>query len=120
MLEAAADRKAEDPVALALKGIATFTDAFVIVGGAQRRQTQAICDAIVERLAGKDVHPGHVEGYDLGDWILIDFSDLVVHVFTRETREFYNLEGLWGDAPKVALESAQSRRNKGTSAARKS
>ena len=120
MLEAAADRKAEDPVALALKGIATFTDAFVIVGGAQRRQTQAICDAIVERLAEKEVHPGHVEGYDLGDWILIDFADLVVHVFTRETREFYNLEGLWGDAPKVALGSAQSRRNKRTSAARKS
>jgi ribosome-associated protein len=120
VLEAAADRKAEDPVALALKRIASFTDAFVIVSGTQRRQTQAICDAIVERLADKGVHPGHVEGYDLGDWILIDFADLVVHVFTRETREFYNLEGLWGDAPKVAPARAQSRRNKGTSAARKS
>ena len=120
VLEAAADKKAEAPVALALKGIASFTDAFVIVGGTQRRQTQAICDAIVERLGQKGERPGHVEGYDLGDWILIDYADLVVHVFTLETREFYNLEGLWGDAPKMALGSAQSRRNKGTSAARKS
>lgn len=120
MLEAAADKKAEDPVALGLKGIASFTDAFVIVGGSQRRQTQAICDAIIERLGQKGEHPGHVEGYNLGDWILIDYADLVVHVFTTETREFYNLEGLWGDAPQMALGGPESRRNKGTSAARKS
>ncbi len=120
MLEAAADRKAEDPVALGLKGIASFTDAFVIVGGSQRRQTQAISDAIIERLGQKGENPGHVEGYNLGDWILIDYADLVVHVFTTETREFYNLEGLWGDAPRMALGGTESRRNKGTSAARKS
>ncbi len=77
-IAAAADRKAEDPVALNLKGIATFTDCFVIVGGSQRRQTQAICDAVIERLAEKGQHPGHVEGYNLGDWILIDYADLVV------------------------------------------
>ena len=118
-IAAAADKKADDPVALNLKGIATFTDCFVIVGGSQRRQTQAICDAIIERLAEKGQHPGHVEGYDLGDWILIDFSDVVVHVFTRETREFYGLENLWGDAPRISLESPQNRRNRGASAARK-
>ena len=119
VLGAAADRKAEEPVALNLKGIATFTDCFVIVAGSQRRQTQAICDAIIERLAEKGQQPGHVEGYDLGDWILIDFADLVVHVFTRETREFYGLENLWGDAPRMNLAHAESRGNRGTSAARK-
>ncbi len=118
-IAAAADRKAEDPVALNLKGIATFTDCFVIVGGSQRRQTQAICDAVIERLAEKGQHPGHVEGYNLGDWILIDYADLVVHVFTRETREFYGLENLWGDAPRMALAGPQNRRNRGASAARK-
>jgi len=119
VLEAAADKKAEDPIALNLKGIASFTDAFVILGGNQRRQTQAICDAVIERLEQKGERPGHVEGYALGDWILIDFADLVVHVFTRETRDFYKLEMLWGDAPRMAAEGPGSRRNKGTSAARK-
>ena len=119
MVEAAADKKAEDPVALNLKGIATFTDCFVIVAGNQRRQTQAICDAIIERLAGRGEHPGHVEGYDLGDWILVDFGDLVVHVFTLETRAFYGLENLWGDAPRMSLVPRQSRRDSGASAARK-
>ena len=118
-LEAAADRKAEDTVALNLKGIASFTDCFVIVTGSQRRQTQAICDAIIERLAEKGQRPGHLEGYDLGDWILIDYADLVVHVFTRDTREFYGLENLWGDAPRMSLGRPESRRNRDTSAARK-
>jgi ribosome-associated protein len=103
-----------------LKGIASFTDCFVIVDGHQRRQTQAICDAIIERLAGRGERPGHVEGYDLGDWILIDYADLVVHVFTRATREFYGLENLWGDAPRMNVARPESPRNRGTSAARKS
>jgi ribosome-associated protein len=110
---------AEDPVALNLKGIATFTDCFVIVGGSQRRQTQAICESILERLAERGQHPGHVEGYDLGDWILIDFADLVVHVFTRDTREFYKLENLWGDAPHMNLARPEKGRNRGGSAVRK-
>lgn len=119
VLEAAAGRKAEDPVALNLKNIASFTDCFVICSGAQSRQTQAICDAILERLRGEGVRPGHVEGYDRGDWILIDLSDLIIHIFTRETREFYNLERLWGDAPELELERRETRGKRGTSAARK-
>lgn len=103
-------------MALNLKGIASFTDSFIICGGAQRRQTQAICDAIVEALGHEDVRPGHVEGYALGEWILIDFADLVVHIFTRETRGFYNLERLWGDAPRVVLDSPKSRKESEASA----
>jgi ribosome-associated protein len=118
VLEAAADKKAEDPVALDLKGIATFTDAFVICSGSQSRQTQAICDAILDRLKEQGVRPGHLEGYARGDWILIDLGDLVVHVFTRETRDFYNLERLWGDAPRVVLAAPRARRERSPAAAR--
>ena len=91
----------------------------MICSGAQSRQTQAICDAILNTLRDNGVRPGHVEGYDRGDWILIDLSDLVIHIFTRDTREFYNLERLWGDAPEIELGSTETRRKRGTSAARK-
>ena len=119
MLETAADKLAVDPIALDLKGLASFTDCFIICSGGQRRQTQAIGDAIVDGLAAQGERPGHVEGYALGDWILIDYGDLVVHVFTRETRDFYKLERLWGDAPRVALEGPERRRDREAPAARK-
>lgn len=101
VMAAAEEKKAENPVAIRLKGIASFTDGFVICTGTQRRQTQAICDAIVERLKASGERAGHIEGYERGEWILIDLYDLIVHVFTPETREFYGLERLWGDAPRV-------------------
>ncbi len=119
MLEAAAEKKAEDPVVLNLKKLASFTDCFVICHGNQRRQTQAICDAIVDRLAESGQRPQHVEGYAMGDWILIDYTDLVVHIFTRETRDFYSLERLWGDAPRLAAGRPESRKKKGVSSGRK-
>jgi len=106
VLEAAEEKKAENPVAISLKGIATFTDGFIICSGAQRRQTQAICDAIVERLKAAGERAGHIEGYERGEWILIDLYDLIVHVFIPETRDFYSLERLWGDAPHVEPVSA--------------
>lgn len=102
MLEAAADKKAEDPIALDLRKVAAFTDGFVICTGAQRRQTQAIADAIVERLQAAGEKASHIEGYDRGEWILLDLSDVIVHVFTPETRSFYGLERLWGDTPRIA------------------
>jgi ribosome-associated protein len=102
VLEAAADKKAEDAIALDLRKVAAFTDGFVICTGAQRRQTQAICDAILERLHAFGEKANHVEGYDRGEWILLDLSDVIVHVFTPETRSFYGLERLWGDTPRIA------------------
>ena len=108
-LEAAAEKKAEDPISLDLRKIASFTDCFIICSGNQVRQTQAICDAISERLAAEGTRPRHVEGYDRGEWILIDLFDLVVHIFTRETREFYSLERLWGDATKMSARSTGTR-----------
>jgi len=110
VLEAAADRKAEEPVALDLRGLSSFTDGFVIVTGQQRRQNQAICDAILERLAEEGDKGHKVEGYHRGEWILLDLADVVVHVFTPETRRFYALERLWGDAP--AFDSTRSTRRR--------
>ena len=118
-VQAASSRKAENPVALDLRGIASFTDCFLICTGNQTRQTQAICDAVVESLKDQGVRPGHIEGYDLGEWILIDYADLVVHVFTPETRLFYALEKLWGDAPTIALRRAKSSKKRAVSATRK-
>ena len=118
VLEAASEKKAENPVAISLKGIATFTDGFIICSGAQHRQTQAICDAIVERLAAAGERASHVEGYKRGDWILIDLADLIVHIFTPETRDFYNLERLWGDAPVVEPSLDRARRGEGRKAAK--
>jgi ribosome-associated protein len=103
------ERKALDPVVIDLKGIASFTDAFLVCTGQQRRQTQAICDAVVDRLREEGVRAIHVEGYALGDWILVDFADLVVHIFTPATRDFYGLERLWGDATHVRPEAAPIR-----------
>lgn len=118
VLEAAADRKAEDPIALDVRGLSSFADGFVIVTGQQRRQTQAICDAILDRLAAEGDKGHKVEGYHRGEWILLDLADVVVHVFTPETRRFYALERLWGDAPafdpaRVARRRARSTKRKG-------
>ena len=74
---------------------------------------------MVEALHEHGVRPGHIEGYNLGEWILIDYSDLVVHVFTRETRAFYALEKLWGDAPPLPLEQTRSAKKRGVSVSRK-
>jgi ribosome-associated protein len=97
----AADRKAIDIVALDLRAVAGYTDFFVICSGNTDRQTTAIHDAIHKGL--KDEHgllPRRVEGVSEARWILMDYLDVVVHVFTPETRDFYRLEALWGDVPR--------------------
>jgi ribosome-associated protein len=98
---AAEDRKAIDLKVLHLEKISDFTDYFVICSGSSERQVQAIADAVEERLRRGQVRPLHVEGATRGQWVLLDFGDLVVHVFQEEPRRFYALERLWGDAPDV-------------------
>jgi ribosome-associated protein len=98
---AAADRKAADLKVLHLEKVSDFTDYFLIASGSSERQVQAIADHILERLRAEGVRPLHVEGYNRGQWVLLDFGDLVVHVFQEEPRRFYALERLWGDAPDV-------------------
>ena len=100
---AALDRKAEDVVVLDLTKASAFTDFFVICTATNRRQSQAIADAVKEALAKKGARPALIEGYERGDWILIDYFDFIVHVFLPSAREFYSLERLWGDAERVEV-----------------
>jgi ribosome-associated protein len=97
----AADKKARDIVALDLREIAGYTDFFVICTGNTDRQTKAIHDGIHLGLKQEDgLLPRRVEGLAEARWILMDYLDVVVHVFTPETRDFYRLEALWGDVPR--------------------
>ena len=100
---AAQDKKALDLVVLDLRKAAAFTDYFVICTGGTTRQVQAIADGVQDALGRKGVKPSVVEGQGRGDWVLIDYFDFVVHVFTPTTRGFYGLERLWGDAERVEV-----------------
>jgi ribosome-associated protein len=102
--EAALDRKAEDVVALDVAGLSSFTDVFVIASGSSDRHVKAVADAVVERAARLGRRPLGLEGYEGGEWVLIDLDDVVVHVFRQAKREEYDLERLWGDAPAVLFE----------------
>ena len=94
------ERKALEIVQLDLRGIIGYTDYFIICTGRSDRQTRAIHDAILQGLKGEHgLLPRKVEGFSEGRWILMDYLDVVVHVFTPETREYYRLEQLWGEAP---------------------
>ena len=99
----ALDKKAEQMTVLDLTKSSAFTDFFVICTGTNRRQVQAIADAVQESVAKRGSRPALVEGYERGDWILIDYFDFIVHVFMPAAREFYNLERLWGDAERVEV-----------------
>ena len=97
-VKAADDKKAVDLVVLDLRKATGFTDFFVICSGTNPRQIRAIADAVMDALAVAGTRPAHVEGYDRSEWILIDYFDFIVHVFGPETRLFYGLERLWGNA----------------------
>ena len=100
----AADRKARDIRVVDLRGIVSYTDFFVICSGNTERQTKAIHDAVYESLKHEDgLLPRRSEGEREARWILLDYLDCVVHIFTPEAREYYRLEQLWGDAPSRAV-----------------
>jgi ribosome-associated protein len=93
------DRKGEEVLVLDLRGIASFTDYIIMCSGGSERHVQAIVDAIVDQLRDQKVKALNVEGYGQASWVLIDYVDFLVNVFTRETRDFYHLERVWRDAP---------------------
>jgi ribosome-associated protein len=97
------DKKAEDVVVLDLRKAAGFTDYFVLCSGTNPRQIRAIADAIIEQLGADGVEPAHVEGYERSEWVLLDYFDFIVHIFAPETRLFYGLERLWGNADRIAV-----------------
>jgi ribosome-associated protein len=102
-VQAAQDRKALDLDLLDLKGTSSFTDFFLICSGTSSRHTQAISDGIQERLQKLGARPSHVEGYAQAEWILLDYLNFVVHIFSEQARRFYDLERLWRKAEKVHL-----------------
>jgi ribosome-associated protein len=97
VIAALEDRKAVDPVVLDLRGLSEATDYFVIASGTSDAHVRGMAEHLMQRL-----HPHHVEGLTSGRWVLLDYVDVVVHLFHPELREFYQLERLWGDAPPVS------------------
>lgn len=102
-VRAAQDHKALDLDVLDLKGICSFSDFFLICTGSSSRHTQAICDAVMEKLKRRGASPSHVEGYSQAEWILLDYLDFVVHIFSPRARHFYDLERLWKPAHRVPV-----------------
>src|SRR5437867_8824152 len=106
-LQAAAEKKALDLTVLDLRGIASFTDFFVITTGTNRRQVQAISDEVVEQLKHSGTRAARVEGYQTAEWILIDYGDFIVHVFDEKARRFFDLERLWREGRRVDVSPEQ-------------
>ena len=100
---AALGKKAQDVVVLDVRRDAQFTDYFLIVSGTNQKQLLAIADAVLDTLREEGARPTHTEGYPRREWILLDYSSFVIHIFTPRTRSFYDLERLWGGAVRVEL-----------------
>lgn len=96
------DKKVTDIVVLDVRSVTTIADYFILGTCESQRQVQSSAEHVEEILAKKNVKPLHVEGLQNLHWVLMDYSDVIVHIFDQETREYYALERLWGDAPRVA------------------
>jgi ribosome-associated protein len=99
----ALEKKARDLVVMEVRDVTSIGDYFIICSGSSDRQVQSIAQGIEENLSEAGHPPLSVEGVHRGHWVLMDFSDVIVHIFYEPIREFYDLEGLWGHAPRVEL-----------------
>lgn len=107
------EKKAEEITILELeKAAGAFTDYFVVCSGTNPRQIQAICDEVEERLKKTGLRPTHVEGYQQAEWVLLDYVDFVVHVFSEKARKFYDLERLWKSAKRREPADLEARRTR--------
>ncbi len=98
--------KADNVVVLDVRGLASFTDFFVVMSGTSTRHVQALAERIENELRSKRIKTSQAEGLQEGTWVLLDFGDVIVHVFYHEQRTFYDLEGLWHDAPRLDVSAA--------------
>jgi ribosome-associated protein len=103
LVSSALEKKACDLVLMEVRELSSIADYFIICSGRSDRQVQSIAQGIDENLHRAGVSPMSVEGMNRGHWVLMDFSDVIVHIFYQPVRDFYDLDGLWGDAPRVAL-----------------
>jgi ribosome-associated protein len=111
--ETVADLKGTELLVLDVRELASFTDFMVICNGRSDRHVQAIVDAIIAKLRAEEVTPLHTEGYEQANWVLVDFVDFLVNVFTPDTRNFYQLERVWRDAPVLVGERPERAPSKG-------
>lgn len=102
--ELAIDKKAKDTVILELKDLSSIADYFVICSGDNPAQIKAIAEAIDDYFSKKKVFPMGKEGLDSARWVLLDYGDIIIHIFNDETRTYYNLEKFWMDAPRIPVE----------------
>ncbi len=103
VIDAVREKKATGLIVLDLRKAGAFTDFFVICSGANPRQVQAIADSVEEALKAQKQRPSLVEGYARAEWVLVDYFDFVVHVFSKHARDFYGLDRLWGNATRIEL-----------------
>lgn len=96
--EAAVEKKANEATILEMKGLSSVTDYFVIASGSSNVHIRTIANAIEERLDKERVKISHIEGYKVARWVLLDYGDVIIHIFCEAARSFYDLEGLWADA----------------------
>ncbi|MDD3581253.1 MAG: ribosome silencing factor [Desulfobacca sp.] len=99
-----AEKKAQDLVILDVRKLSSFADYFIICSGSSRRQVVALAQHLEETLARRGIKPLGIEGLAEGQWVLLDYNEIIVHIFYQPVREFYDLEGLWADAPRQLLE----------------
>ena len=100
-VKAVDDKKASDIVVMDISGVASFADYFLLCSGDSSRQIHAIADEVEAKLAAKGQRAAHVEGYNHAEWILLDYVDLVIHIFSKKARAYYDLERLWRDAKTI-------------------
>lgn len=101
--KAALDKKAEDPLILDVRKLCSFTDYFVILSGRSTRHVQGLAEAVEEEMRSKRLSTSKSEGLREGSWVLLDYSDVIVHIFYTDTRKFYDIEGLWHDAKRIKI-----------------
>ncbi len=102
-LRAVTAKKAEEVVALDVRGLTSIADCFILCHGTSNRQVNAIADHVERELRKRRIRPLSVEGASEGQWVLLDYGDVVIHVFFESVRRLYDLEGLWSDAPRLPL-----------------
>jgi ribosome-associated protein len=101
--------KAEEVVAFDVRGVVSYADYVVVCSGQNERQVEAIADHVLEDVRALGVRPIGIEGKQAGEWVLIDFGDVVVHVFDEPVRAFYDLDGMWGDVPRIHVSAGAAR-----------
>ena len=108
IMEAAAEMKADQIVGLDMREVSSIADSFVIASGGSSRHVRSIAEAIIKAVEESDERPIGVEGLDEGRWVLIDANDVIIHIFTADSRDYFSLERLWSDAPLIAFQTEES------------